>query len=122
MRKILLFCLLLVVFLVVFLVAGRVREETAVNIPAGMEVTRLADILENPSAYDGQKVLLEGVVGPGCLSCPDFPYQEGINTIKVLVRGFRRPNLRRAQPIRVYAEVKAGEERVIISALAVEVR
>ena len=119
MRKILLFCLLLVAFLV----TGCAGEEVAVSIPADMERTRLADTLENPSVYDGKKVLLEGVVGRGCLSCPtDFPYQEGVNTIQLFVKGFRRPSLRTGQPVRVYSEVKAGEERVVISALAMEVR
>lgn len=118
MKKILLLCLLLAALLA----AGCAGEEAAVSIPAGMERTRLADILENPSAYDGKKVLLEGVVGRGCLSCPDFPYQEGVDTIQIFVRDFSRPALRAGQPVRVYAEVEAGEERVIISALAMEVK
>jgi hypothetical protein len=42
--------------------------------------------------------------------------------LRYLLRASGGPNLRRAQPIRVYAEVKAGEERVVISALAMEVR
>jgi hypothetical protein len=109
--------------IIIPLLTGCVRKERAVSIPAGMEVTRLSDILENPADYDNKKVLLEGTVGAGCLSCPgDFPYQEGANSIKIFVKDFRRPDLRRGQPIRVYAEVKAGEERVVISALAMEVR
>lgn len=103
--------------------SGCAREESTVNIPADMEVTRLAEILENPVDYDGKKVLLEGVVGRGCLRCPsDFPYQEGVHSIKIFVKGFRLPRLKPGQPIRVYAEVKAGEERAIISALALEVK
>jgi hypothetical protein len=127
MRKIIgIFCLVIIIALL-FGLFGRAREETreeaAVYIPVGMEVTRLSEILENPANYDGKRVLLEGVVGPGCLTCPgDFPYQEGVNSIQLFVRGFRRPRLRRGQPIRVYAEVKAGEARVVISALAMEVR
>lgn len=118
MKK-MLFCLVMIIPLL----TGCAREETAVSIPAGMEVTRLSDILENPADYDNKKVLLEGTVGAGCLACPsDFPYQEGANLIKIFVKGFRRPNLRRAQPIRVYADVKVGAERVVISALAMEVK
>jgi len=120
MRKIVcVFCLAMIMPLLF----GCAKEEAAVSIPAGIEVTRLARILENPSDYDGKKVLLEGVVGIGCLVCPgDFPYQEGVHSVKIFIKGFRRPRLRREQPIRVYAEVKAGEERVVISALALEVR
>jgi hypothetical protein len=109
--------------IIIPLLIGCVGKERAVSIPAGMEVTRLSDILKNPVDYDNKKVLLEGIVGPGCLACPsDFPYQEGVDSIKIFVKGFKRPDLRPAQPIRVYAEVKVGEERVVISALALEVR
>ena len=120
------FCLAVVIPLAVvtLLLLSRAREETEMlAIPHDMEVTKLARILENPALYDNKKVLLEGVVGRGCLRCPsDFPYQEGVNSIKIFVKGFRLPRLKPGQPIRVYAEVKAGEERAIISALALEVK
>jgi cell division protein YceG involved in septum cleavage len=124
MRKILfLLVMLVVIVMITFLLTRYAREETALSIPAGMEVTRLSDILENPSDFDNKRVLLEGTVGAGCLACPgDFPYQEGVNSIKILTEDFRRPRLRHGQPIRIYAEVKAGEERPVISALAMEVR
>jgi hypothetical protein len=100
-----------------------VREQTRISIPENMERTALAEILNNPNNYDGRRVLLVGIVGIGCLACPDkFPYQEGVNTIQMSVGGFRKPRLRRGQPVRVYAEVKAGKERALITALAMEVR
>ncbi len=119
MRKMkkMLFCLIIIPLL-----TGCAREEVAVNIPVDMEVTKLAQILENPALYDNEKVLLSGVVGHGCLKCPgDFPYQEGADTVEIFTKGFHRPRLRKGQPIRVYAEIKAGEKKVVISALAMEV-
>jgi hypothetical protein len=123
-KKILFYFLMIIpLAAVTFLLLSRAGGEIEMlAIPPDMEVTKLREILENPAAYDGKRVLLEGLVGPGCLTCPgDFPYQEGVHSIQMLTEGFRRPRLRRGQPIRVYAEVKARKERVIISALAMEV-
>lgn len=78
------FCLAVVIPLLL----GCAREESKVSIPPDMEVTKLADILKNPVDYDNKKVLLQGVVGRGCLACPsDFPYQEGVDSIKIFVKG-----------------------------------
>lgn len=97
------------------------REKSKMEIPEGIEVTRLLEILENPIKYHGKNVLLSGFVNSVCPSGCDMVYQEGAIAVTIYPKGFKFPKMKKGQPIKVYAEVTAGEERVIISALKFEV-
>lgn len=103
---------------IMFLFFNCTKKETKIpGIPAGIEVIKLADIIANPQNYDGKKIILEGTASSVCASGCDFIFQEGPNTISIQPKGFRIPKLKIGQPVKVYAEIKSGTERIVITAL-----
>lgn len=96
-------------------------KKIGMEIPDGLEVTKLSDILSNPLKYNGNKVLLEGTVVSVCASGCDFVYQEGNKTVEIYPNNFKVVGLKNGQQVRVYAEIQSGKERIVVSALGMEV-
>lgn len=115
----LLFCFLGIMFL--FFSCAK-KGTSVPSIPAGIEVTKLADIIANPQTFDGKKVLLEGAAIYVCASGCDFTFQDGPNTISIHSKGFKIPKMKIGQPVKVYAEIKAGTERIVVTALGLRVK
>ena len=113
----------LIFFMIILFLSVPARSEGVPSIPSGMETTKLADIFNNPVAYDGKKVLLVGTVANICpTSGCHFIFQESGETIRIYPKGFKLPKLKKGKPISIYAEVRAGEKRVVITALGLEVK
>lgn len=98
------------------------KNKIGMDIPSDMKVTKLAEILDNPNSYHNKKVLLEGTVAMVCPSFCDLTYQEGTKSIEIYPKDFKFFKIKKGQQVRIYAEIKAGKERVIISALGLEVK
>ncbi len=112
---------ILLVF-ILFLSACMGKENVS-PIPAGVQATKLEDVLDNPAAYDGKAVLIVGTVGNFC--CPSgshFKFQDSGVTIDIYPKGIKIPKLKEGQPLKVYVEVKAGEKNVVFSAVGLEVQ
>lgn len=97
-------------------------KKMGIDIPGDVEVTKIVQILNNPNNYNGKKVLLKGKVAKVCHSLCHFTYQEGRTSIDIYPKDFKLLGLKKGQKVKVYAEIKAGKERVIISALGIEVK
>ncbi len=91
------------------------------EIPAGLQVAALQDILNNPLQYHDKKVVLQGILTSQCASLCDFVYQEGSLSQSVFVQGFKAPRLKTGTPIKVHALIVGDGERVVISALGIQV-
>lgn len=106
--------ILIVAFLVVTLTlagCGKGKARYGEAIPNNVEVVKLKVILENPDAYKGKEVVLEGNFGGVC--CPSsFNYKEGLEMVEVYPQGFSNPKLDRGKPIRVYGVVRSIEKKV----------
>jgi len=100
--------------------SGCSKEKSEIEIPKDIKATKLSDILNNPVEYNGKKVLLSGFVVSVCPSGCDMVYQEDNITTEIYPKGFKIPRMKKGQPIKIYAEVTAGKERVIVSALKIE--
>lgn len=101
--------------------AERIDKRVGLNIPLEAKAIKLAEIIENPAVYHGKKLLLEGVFAGACPSLCDFTYREGAKSITVYPQDFKLPKIKKGQRIKIYAEITAGKERVVISALGMEV-
>ena len=113
----------LTILLLILFLSACARNESFPPIPSGMQATKLAEIISNPAAYDGKKVLLAGSVGNFCATSGcHFTFQDSGESIDIYPKGFKLPKLRKGQALKVYAEVKAGEKKVVISALGLEVK
>lgn len=111
----------LILFVVILSSCTKLQDD-APEVPQEVGVTALREIIENPSAFDGKKVLLSGTVAGICVTARcHFVFQEAGEAVTIHPKGFSLPNLRRGQPIRVYAEINASGERVVVSALGLEV-
>lgn len=113
----------LIFLLLILFLSACARNESIPPIPPGMQATNLVDVINNPAAYDGKKVLLVGSVGNFCATSGcHFTFQDSGETIDIYPKGFKLPKLKKGQALKVYAEVKAGEKKVVISALGLEVK
>jgi hypothetical protein len=107
----------------VLLVAGGCGGTKTVGTPAHAETpaTPLAAILEAPEKYDGQTVVLKGVLTAQCAALCDFTYTEGNRSVTVYTGDPKPPRLQAGQPVRVTARVHKGEEQVILNAQGLEI-
>lgn len=97
-------------------------QNDAPEVPQEVSVTALREIIENPAAFDGKKVLLSGTVAGICVTARcHFVFQDSGEAVTIHPKGFDLLNLRRGQPVRVYAEINALGERVVVSALGLEI-
>lgn len=87
---------------------------------ADVEPTPLARILESPEVYDGQTVVLNGVLTGQCASLCDFTYTENRRSVTVFMGEVKAPRIPVGQPVRVTAQVHHGEQQVVLTAIGLE--
>lgn len=109
--------IIMMIICVIFF-SGCHREGTKIEIPKDIKITKLSEILKSPIDYHQKKVLLEGNVA--FVTHCHLVYQEGRDSIEIHFDGFKCPHLKKGQRIRVYAEITAGKERVIVLPLKIE--
>jgi hypothetical protein len=97
------------------------RAGLGVAIPAGSEHVKLADIMENPAAYNGRNVVMKGTISGQCPSLCEFLLRDGVHKATIFPQGYKFPKLTVGKPVTVYAQVTSGEEQVVFSALGVRV-
>lgn len=83
--------------------------------------TPLAALLEAPEAYDGQTVVLKGLLTAQCASRCDFTYAEGDRSVTVYTGDPRPPRIAAGQPVRVTVRVHRGDEQVVLNAQGIEI-
>ncbi len=104
------------------LIAAGCGGTKTVGTPAKADVaaTPLAAVLAAPEKYDGQTVVLNGVLAAQCASRCDFTYAEGNQSVTVFTGDPKPPKIHAGQPVRVTATVHKGEEQVVINAKGLE--
>lgn len=108
-KKGLLFGILMFSLALTATVEGKDRYGQAV--PKGAEVVKLKEIVENPKAYKGKEVVLEGNFGGVCSDGEDFYFKEGLEIVEVVPKDFPMPRFSKGKPIRVYGVVKSIEKK-----------
>lgn len=88
-----------------------------VDIPADEPVVRLATVMENPDAYDGRKVVMQGIVSGQCAALCEFFMLDGGDTATIYPQGFKFPKLERGRNVTIYAQITSGEGQVVVSAV-----
>lgn len=93
-----------------------------VGIPAeaGTKATPLAEVLDAPEKYDGQTVVLQGVLAAQCAALCDFTYAEGTRSAMIFTGDPKPPRIQAGQPVRVTVQVHKGEEQVVLNAQGLE--
>jgi len=91
-----------------------------VEIPENEPVVKLASVIENPSDYDGRKIVVKGTVSSQCASLCHFIFQDGVHTATIYPQGFKFPKLERGKAVTIYTEVISGEGQVVFSALGLK--
>ncbi len=89
-------------------------------IPDGVETVALAELLTHSDNWNGKTVLLKGVVSGQCGGLCDFNLKDGESVVTVFPEGFSLPRLRIGQTAEVYANIIAGEERVVVAAIGIK--
>jgi uncharacterized protein YdeI (BOF family) len=97
------------------------RKAVGTPAKADTEATPLASIMEAPEAYDGQTVVLKGVLSAQCPSLCDFTYAEGNQSVTVYTGEPKPPKVQPGQPVRVTALVHKGKEQVVFTARGLEI-
>lgn len=94
-----------------------------VGVPAAADAptTPLAEILDAPEKYDGQTVVLQGVLAAQCASLCDFTYAEGNRSAMIFTGEPKPPKIKAGQPVRVTVQVYKGEEQVVLNAQGLEI-
>ena len=112
----------MVIFAGTAIIAAGCGGPKTVGAPAGKDVaaTPLAAVLEAPEKYDGQTVVLKGVMETQCASMCDFTYTESGRTVTVYTPDPKPPRIQGGQPIRVTATVHKGEKQLVINATGLE--
>jgi hypothetical protein len=87
------------------------------------DATPVADVLADPSAYDGQRVKLEGVIGNECPSGCWFELRDGGASIHVDIapHGLAIPQ-KQGSSVTVEGAVKVTDARVMLIGEGVEIR
>lgn len=112
----------LLVFAAFAFAAGCGRTKT-VGTPAAADTpaTPLAKVLATPEKYDGQTVVLQGVLAAQCASLCDFTYAEGDQSVMIFTGDPKPPKIKAGQPVRVTVQVYQGEEQVVLNAQGLEI-
>jgi hypothetical protein len=87
------------------------------DIPEGAPVVKLADVLDNPAAFNEVRAVLKGVVASQCSSLCHFNFQDGVQSVTVYPQGFKLPRLGRGKNVTLYAQIFSGEGGVAFSVL-----
>lgn len=110
-------------FVAALLFSGCSKSKTlGEEIPSDIKVLPLETVLSNPETYNGQKVVLKGIISGQCPSLCEFFYKEKGTTVTVFPKGYKFPKLESGVPVTVYAEVASGPEQTILSALGIKTR
>lgn len=101
------------VFMVSLALTGTVegKDRYGQALPKGVEVVKLKEIVENPKAYKGKEVVLEGNFGGVCSDGEDFYFKEGLEIVEVVPKDFPMPKFKKGKAIRVYGVVKSIEKK-----------
>ena len=91
--------------------------QLGMEIPDDLEVTPLAAILEDPAAYNGKSVVMEGTISGQCPALCEFFFSDAAHTVTVWPQGYKFPKLETGKKVTVYANVTSGDEQVVVSAL-----
>ncbi len=89
-------------------------------IPADAVEEKLSTVLANPGDYNGKTVLLKGVVSGQCASLCEFFFKDGVHTATVFPQGYKLPKLETGKRVSVLAQVTAGAENVVLSAVGLQ--
>ncbi len=89
--------------------------------PADTPTTPLAAVLDAPEQYDGQTVVLKGVLTAQCPSQCWLTYAEGDRWVTIFTPDPKPPKIQPAQPVRVTAAVHKGEKQVVLTAKGIEI-
>lgn len=89
-------------------------------IPSGLDKKNISEILSDPSRFHGSEFIVEGTVSAQCASLCEFYLQNGTDVVEMFPTGFSAPRIKRGTRLRVYTRLMAGEERVVFSALGIE--
>jgi hypothetical protein len=92
-----------------------------VGIPTDKPVVELSTIMQNPAQYNGKQVVMKGIITGQCASLCEFFFKDGVHKATIYPQGYAFPKLTVGKPVTVYAQVTAGEEQVVFSALGVVV-
>lgn len=95
--------------------------QSGTKIPANHTIEKLADITADPKAYNGKTVVIKGIISGQCPSLCEFFYSEGTHRATIFPQGFKFPKLPVGKPVTVFAEVTAGDENIVFSALGIAV-
>jgi hypothetical protein len=87
------------------------------------EATPVVDVLSNPTAYDGEKVKLEGVIGNECPTGCWFELKDGGSSIHVDIapHGLAIPQ-KQGSDVTVEGVVKVTDSRLMLIGEGVEIR
>jgi len=113
----------LVVLAGVALVSGGCGGTKTVGVPAKADTpaTPLASVLDAPEKFDGQTVVLQGVLSAQCAALCDFTYAEGNRSVTVYTPDPKPPKMQAGQPVRVTVQVHKGDEHVVLNAKGLEI-
>ncbi|MBM4147911.1 MAG: hypothetical protein FJ224_02540 [Lentisphaerae bacterium] len=105
------------------LIAAGCGGTKTIGTPAGADTveTPLAAVLDAPEKYDGQTVVLKGVLEAQCAALCDFTYAEGNRSVTVFTGEPKPPKIQAGQPVRVTVQVHKGEEQVVLTAKGLEI-
>jgi len=115
--------LLLVSLLVTTLFVATCSKEKGIvlgkPIPAGGPVVKLSEITARPDLFNGKTVVIKGVISGQCPSLCEFFLTEGVHRVTIFPQGYSFPKLPVGSPVAVLAEVTAGSENIVLSALGI---
>jgi uncharacterized protein YdeI (BOF family) len=117
-----------VLFLVTILLPGcsDQKSDASASINENASITKLAQILKQPSDYVDKAIVVNGNYFTPCsASCcaNEFVLKDGINQIKVIcAKDLKLPKIKSAQPIKLSGVLKTTAESPYIQANAIEVR
>jgi hypothetical protein len=92
-----------------------------VEVPKTELIVKLADVIENPDAFNGKKIVMNGVVFGQCGSLCDFFFKDGIHTVTIYPQGFKFPKLEHDKPVTIYTEIIKGDGKLVFLALGIEI-
>ena len=99
---------------------ARAELRLGVDIPADATVIKLQTVVDDPAAWDGKTIVMQGLVSGQCASLCEFFFRDGLHTATIYPQGFKFPKLKRGKPVTIYTQVISGEENVVFSALGLK--
>lgn len=100
---------------------GLDSSRLGIDIPEEAPVISLAHILESPNTYDGQKLVVKGIIAGQCASLCEFFLRDGVHRATIYPQGYDFPKLTIGKSVSAYVLVTSGEENVVFSALGLKI-